>query len=167
MCLCGHVPNEHEIGPTNAWTKLSVGHENIRIRTILWCRHVHPFPNKSPYRHPIIYCPTAISFRYVKRKVRLFEIRVIATKISYEIGPSINICTIHEHVSHNNRSCATMVIYSCKWVNVPYRWNGAGAGICVQTIIRHMRGYLRCHNNLARVRGTHSSIKFRLAKRRA
>ena len=131
MCLCGHVPNKHEIGPTNAWTKLSVGHENIRIRTILWCRHVHPFPNKSPYRHPIIYCPTAISFRYVKRKVRLFEIRVIATKISYEIGPSINICTIHEHVSHNNRSCATMVIYSCKWVNVPYRWNGAGAGICV------------------------------------
>ena len=57
MCLCGHVPNKHEIGPSHVRVKLSVGHENTRIRTISSYRHIHPFPDKSPYRHPIVCCP--------------------------------------------------------------------------------------------------------------
>ena len=36
--------------------------------------------------------------------------------------------------------------------------NDAGAGICVHTIIWHMHGYFRCHDNLACVWG-HAFIK--------
>ena len=53
------MPNNHEIGLTHARTKLSFGHENTRIRTISSYGHIHSHsPNKSPYRHPIVYCPT-------------------------------------------------------------------------------------------------------------
>ena len=38
-------------------------------------------------------------------------------------------------------------------VNVLMWQISAGAGICVYSMIWHMRGYLRCYSNLARVRG--------------
>ena len=51
--------------------------------------------------------------------------------------------------------CRTIYNWALLWlggrVNVPIWWNGVRAGICVQMIIWHMRGYLRCHYNLARV----------------
>ena len=34
-------------------------------------------------------------------------------------------------MSDGKKSCANMVIYRGKWINVPTRWNGAVAGICV------------------------------------